>query len=563
MLSFLHVENVALIKQLDIDFESGFTALTGETGSGKSMVIDSINMVLGQRPPKDIIRHGESECFIYVIFDSLSEEIVAAMADDGVSPDEDGVLMISRRLNLDGKSTFKINNRTVPVSTVKSIAARIISVNEQHDSFSLLNDSVHVDYLDRYTASINPEYTSTLEEYKRALADYRDAKRRYSEHVSNANDKDSRLEFLKYQKNEISSAKLKLGEEEALLAEKEKIKNSELIVNAVKGTLSLLAGGNKPGAYDKISGAYDNVDKIKDIVPNGEEIYSKLGDVLTELDDIIKRVSSLDAGIFDDPTAELDRIESRLDLISKLENKYGETEKDVLDHLENISKTISELEQYDFTLEEYKTLVNETLGKAMAIAGKVRRAREVGAKKLTEAINSELAFLDMEKVLFKVEFSPLNEPQEYGIDDIVFYIRTNSGEPFKRLSAVSSGGELSRIMLSLKTVLSGCDGVGTIIFDEIDTGVSGKTSSRIGISLKKLSQTVQVICITHSAQVSAIAHNHLKISKQETDGRTFTFVTPLDTEDRIKEIARILGGVTITESVIKTAEELILQGINN
>lgn len=563
MISFLHIENVALIKQLDIDFESGFTVLTGETGSGKSMVIDSLNMVLGQRPPKDIIRHGESECYIYAIFDCISDDIASALSEDGIIPDEDGTVMLSRKLNADGKSVFKINNRTVPVSIVRSVAARLISVNEQHDSYSLLNDSVHVEYLDSYTCSVLPSHAETIAEYRSYLDEYTKAKRLYDEHVSKADGREARLEFLKFQKNEIGSAKLKPGEEDDLLLEKEKIKNSELIVNAVRGTLSLLSGGVKPGAYDKVSGAFDNIEKIKDIIADGEAIYAKLGSILSDIEEATKMVSHVDTGVYDDPTGELDRIESRLDLISKLENKYGDTVDEILEFYESVLSEISDLEQYDFALAEYEAAVSDSLQKAIESAKKLRYEREEGAKKLTEAINRELLFLDMEKVLFKVDFSPLDEPSSHGIDNVSFFIRTNPGEPFKSLSTVSSGGELSRIMLSLKTVLSGCDGVGTVVFDEIDTGVSGKTSSKIGISLKTLSKSRQVICITHSAQVSAIAEHHLKISKSEMDGRTFTSVSILENEERVREIARILGGVTITDSVIKTAEELIQQGINN
>lgn len=563
MLRFLHIENVALIKQLDVDFSDGFTVLTGETGSGKSMIIDALNMVLGQRPPKDIIRHGETECYIYALFDSISATAEKKLLEDGITPDEDGTVMFSRRYTADGKSTFKINNRTVPISIVKNSASQLISINEQHDSYSLLNDALHVEFLDSYTSSVLTEHIATLASYKEALSEYETQKKRLRELIDNAADRDTKLDFLKFQKTEISSAKLKAGEENELLVEKEKIKNSELIVNAVKGTLSLLSGGIKPGALDKAIGAHDNIEKIKDIVTDGEEIYNKLGSVITDLEDVVRSVSKIDTGVFDDPSAELDRIEARLDLISRLENKYGETEQDILDYLEDITRQISELEEYDFTLAEYEKNVQTAKNLAVKIAIKLRKEREEGAELLTEAINREFLFLDMEKVLFKISFTPIDEPRPSGIDDIAFFIRTNPGEPFKSLSTVSSGGELSRIMLSLKTVLADCDGVGAVVFDEIDTGVSGKTSSKIGISLKNLSKNKQVICVTHSAQVSAIAHHHYKISKTETDGRTFTGVTELLADDRVNEIARILGGVTITESVIKTAEELIQQGYNN
>ena len=563
MLTFLHIENVALIKQLDLDLNKGFTVLTGETGSGKSMIIDSINMVLGQRPPKDIIRNQENECYIYAIFDYLSENTQKELSELGLPPDEEGTLMLSRRYNVDGKSTFKINNRTVPVSLVKEVASRLVSVNEQHDSYSLLNDSTHVDFLDGFATSNSQEHENVLNEYKKAFSEYLTAKRNYNDFLEMSKDKDNKIEFLKYQKNEISAAKIKVGEEAELLKNREIVKNSELVSNAIKGTLSLLSGGVKPGAYDKVSSSADNIEKIQDIIPQGKEIHEKLISITEQIEDVIRDVSAIDIGISEDPTSELDRIESRLDLISRIENKYGETEQDVIDYFEKISKEISDIEQFDFTLQEYEESLRKTQANVIKCGKELGRKREESGKKLSTLVNGELAFLDMEKVEFKVEFEALSEPTGKGIDNPTFYIRTNPGEPFKSLSTVSSGGELSRIMLALKTILSGCDKIDTVIFDEIDTGVSGKTSSKIGISLKNLSKSCQVICVTHSAQVSAIAQNHFKIYKEETDGRTFTHVTELSGDDRVTEIARILGGVTITDSVINSAKELIQQGINN
>ncbi len=560
MLNFLHIENVALIKQLDVDFEDGFTVLTGETGSGKSMVIDALNMVLGQRPPKDIIRHGENECYIYALFDRINSATEAYLKGEGISLDDDGVLMISRRYTSDGKSTFKINNRTVPIFFVKNVSSRLISINEQHDAYSLLNDETHIGFLDKFTESVCKNHAETKKRYVSELEAYNSAKRKLAEHISLSADRTTRLEFLNYQRKEIESAKLRPHEEEECLSQKEIIKNSELIVNAVKGTLTLLSGGTKPGAYDKISAATDNLEKIKDIVQDGDEIYKSLSDILNNLDSVIKSVSRIDTGVFDDPTSELDRIESRLDLISRLENKYGETVEDILAYLDDIKEQISELEQYDFTLNEYQTLVDESYEKARLTALELDKNRREGAKLLTDAINRELCFLDMENVVFKVEFEKSDDLTQNGMGNVTFFVRTNSGEPFKNLSTVSSGGELSRIMLALKTALSDCDDVDTIVFDEIDTGVSGKTSSKIGISLKKLSHSRQVLSVTHSAQVSAVAQHHMKIAKREFEGRTFTIVIPLDEESRVEEIARILGGVTITDSVIATARELLAEG---
>ena len=562
MLDFIHIENVALIKQLDIDFSDGFTAMTGETGSGKSMVIDSINFVLGQRPKKDIIRNGEEECYVYAVFSCINEKAELALKDFSLSAEDDNTLMISRRYNSDGKSVSKINNRTVPVSVVRAVASYLVSINEQHDSYSLLNDEYHVDYLDAFAETLSHCHLSNLSHYKNVFKEYNVFKRKLNDFLEASADRDKKLEFLKFQKKEIESAKIKVGEERELSDERELIKNSELISNAVKGSLTLLSGGLKPGAYDKLVSASDNIEKIKEMVSGGEELYSKLQSVVSELDEIIKAVSNIDTGTYDDPTAELDRIEGRLELISKTVNKYGESESDVLEFLEQINGEISELEQYDFTLSEYENKVEELKEKVIEAAESLNENRLSASKTMSGMINSEFEFLDMEKVKFDVVFSRREEPTEDGLFDITFVVRTNPGEPYKNISSVASGGELSRVMLSLKKVLSSCDDVGCVIFDEIDTGVSGKTSSKIGISLKELSQNRQVICVTHSAQVSAIADTHYKISKKELDGRMFTLVQNLNNDARINEIARILGGVTITESVINTATELIEQGKN-
>ncbi len=562
MLSFIHIENVALIKQLDIDFLKGFTAVTGETGSGKSMIIDSINFVLGQRPKKDIIRNGENECFVYAVFDNISDELSTQMKELAVEAEDDGTLMISRKLTIDGKSVSKINNRTVPISTIKTISTYLIAINEQHDSFSLLNDSSHIDYVDKYSGLTDSQYECLLSDYKSSYDKFITVSKKLKDFVDEAKDRDQKLDFLKYQKKEIEGAKIVAGEEERLLSDRDIIKNSELISNAVKGTLTLLSGGMKPGAYDKILSACDNIEKIKSLVQDGDEVYSKLTSISYDLNEVIKKISTIDTGVYDDPTSALDKIETRLEIISRMKSKYGDTEEDIIAYLNSISETISEFEQYDFTLAEYENELSQLLADMTVIGEKLQKHREKTTEKLSKLINDELAFLDMDKVKFKVNYEKLESPNTKGLYSLCFFVQTNPGEPYKSLSAVASGGELSRVMLALKKVLSCCDSVECVIFDEIDTGVSGKTSSKIGISLKHLSKEKQVICITHSAQVSAIADSHLKVSKKEVDGRMFTSATFLDNEDRVLEIARILGGVTITDSVIKTATELLEQGNN-
>jgi len=563
MLESLHIENVALIKRLDIDFEKGFSVLTGETGAGKSILIDSINLVCGARPSRDVIRSGEEECFVSALFSTLDTETLEKLSELGVEPDpDDGTLLISRRFSVDGRSVSKIGTRTVPVSLLKSVGSFLISMSEQHDSYSLLNPELHVEYLDRMAQASLDDFANIKKAYLESYDGYKKAKSRLEGARIDENERRTKLDFLKYQQKEVESAKIKPGEEASLLAERNVLKNSETVTKAIKGTSVLLMGTSKPGVYDRLLMSADNVELIADVIPDGESIVTELRTLSGQVEDINSRLLKYLPRSVDDPTTVLDRIESRLETISKIKVKYGDSEEDVLLKLEEILKQISFFEEYEFSIKELEEDEREKKQICEKNALALLEARQNAARLMEDSINAEFEFLDMGGVLFKVEFEKLSALEEIGDSVPEFFVKTNPGEPFKKLSAIASGGELSRIMLALMKVLAGCDNVGTIVFDEIDTGVSGKTSSKIGISIKLLSKKRQVICVTHSAQVSSVAHHHFKISKSEIDGRMQTRVALLDESERISEIARILGGVTVTDHALETARELISQGNN-
>ncbi len=563
MLRSLHIENVALIKRLDIDFDEGFSVLTGETGAGKSILIDSINLVCGSRASRDIIRSGEDECFVSALFDSLNQSCVDSLSQLGVEVDEDdGSIFISRRFMADGRSVCKINSRTVPVSLLKAASGYLISMSEQHDSYSLLNAQMHLEYLDRFSLFADKSFKDKKDKYLFDFETFEKAKTALNSARIDESERLTRLEFLKYQQKEIKEAKIKKGEEEDLLSERNVVRNSEVVSRAIRGTTALLMGSSKPGAYDRILMSAENVEMISEYIPEGQELVSRLQGLageISSISDTLLRVLPRDV---DNPSALLDKIEARLDTISRIKKKYGDTEEAILLYLDDIEKQISFYEEYEFSIKELEEREQEARLACLASAEVLRGARESAATLLAEKINSEFEFLDMKNVLFKVEFETLSEPSEHGDALPEFFVRTNPGEPFKKLANIASGGELSRMLLALKKTLAGCDSIGTVVFDEIDTGVSGKTSSKIGISIKELSRHSQVICVTHSAQVSAMASHHYKISKSESDGRMFTLVEKLRDEERVMEISRILGGVTVTDHAIETARELISQGLN-
>lgn len=561
MLSSLHIENIAVIKSADIDFTGGFTVLTGETGAGKSIIIDSINLICGAKQSRELIRSGEDTAEVSAVFCDIRGGALSRMAELGIYPDEDGVLMFARTLTSAGKSTARCNGRVIPLSLMREAMSHLIGIHGQHDNMALLVPDNHLSYLDKF-ASVDAE----LSAYRESYSKYCELERRISELRQNEREKAQRLEFLRFQIDEIEAVKLKPDEEEKLLAKRKKLQNSEKILELSEGIYTLIYQNEKGNAaMEKCKRASRALEALAPVMPDADTLISRLDTVIGELEDIALAVDALRDDECDDPTAELDRVETRLEAISKLERKYGDSVAEVLAFLDNAK---AQLEDIEMSEEKQNELIRERealMPILEARANELSERRCEAAERLSEKIVSELAYLDMGGVSFACEVKHRVEADggagyaKGGVDDVEFLISTNKGEPLKPMAKIASGGELSRIMLAIKSVLFEGDGLGTLIFDEVDTGVSGKTSEKIGIKLRELARKGggQVLCVTHAAQIAAKAENHYLIEKRESGERVSTTVTPLTRDGRVAEVARIMGGINITDTLIKTASEMI------
>ena len=561
MLSSLHIENIAVIKSADIDFTGGFTVLTGQTGAGKSIIIDSINLICGAKQSRELIRNGEDSAEVSAVFTDISNAALTAVRELGVSPDEDGVLMFSRTLTTAGKSTARANGRVIPLSLMREAMAHLIGIHGQHDNMALLVPDNHIGYLDKF-ALVDTE----LAAYRESYAKLCELERGIAELQKSEREKTQRLEFLRFQIDEIEAVKLKPDEEEKLLARRKKLQNSEKILELSEGIYSLIYQNEKGNAaMEKCKRASRALEALAPVMPDADLLISRLDTVIGELEDIALAVDALRDDESGDPTAELDRVETRLDAISKLERKYGDSVADVLTFLEKAKAELENIEMSEEKLAELQREREALMPTLRERAEELSKKRNQAADQISERIVSELAYLDMDGVLFECALTRRaygdgnTSYGKNGIDDVEFLISTNKGEPPKPLAKIASGGELSRIMLAIKSVLFESDGLGTLIFDEVDTGVSGKTSEKIGIKLRELAKkgNAQVLCVTHAAQIAARADNHYLIEKRESGERVSTTVTPLDRDGRINEVARIMGGINITETLIKTATEMI------
>ncbi len=558
MLSSLHIENIAVIKSADIDLGSGFNVLTGETGAGKSILIDSINLILGAKPSKDMIRNGESKAEVSALFSDIQEPLKRA-AELEISTDEDGCLYITREIYADGKAKTKLNGRAIPASLQKELLAYLISIHGQNDNRILMSPSAHLEYLDGYAG--NGVLLNEYFEYYELMTDCR---KKITELTGDEREKARTAELLKYQIADIDAAKLKFNEEQELEIKRDRVKNAEKIMKQTRLITRVLYRNERSlPAYELVKKAIAAIEGISDYIPNAEEYINKLNDISYTLEDIGLTVEDISDTEYEDPDKELDKIESRLELISKLERKYGSDIPEILAYRERAVSELSEIELSDIKLADLAKQLEEYEKKAYLLAVRLSDSRKLAAKQLEKSVIDELAYLEMPKVRFKIDIKKSHSADgkirftRSGIDDVEFLLSANPGEPLKPLAKIASGGELSRIMLALKSVNAADASGETLIFDEIDTGVSGKTSQKIGMRLRALASANQVICVTHSAQIAAEAHHQYLIRKNEKDGRVETSVTELDREGRIKEIARIMGGVNITDKLLDSAAEML------
>lgn len=549
MLSQLFIKNIAVIESASVDFENGFNVFTGETGAGKSILIDAINAVLGGRTSRDLVRTGESKAFVSAVFSDISPKVKTTLAELGYDAEEDE-LMISREISSEGKNVCKINARPATVSALKQLSGALIDVHGQHDSIILQNPELHIGYIDAF-GDTGAELLAYRESYK-AMKETERAIKKISMDDS---DKEARIDLLKYQISEIEAAAVEDGEEDELLALSKRIKSSENIMELVSGTVAALDGDNgSSGALDELETVIKNAEELSEYFPTFEGVSEKFKSTYYELEEFVNDVKSCADELDFDPQLQ-NRTEKRLDEIFRLKRKYGGSVEAMFAYYDKAVKELDGIEFSEERLEklnkEYAVLKKATEKKAAALTQKRLSAAEV----FEHAVMDELSYLNMPNVRFGVNFER-TDFTDSGCDSIEFYIATNAGEPLKPLAKIASGGELSRIMLSIKNVLADKDDVGTLIFDEVDTGISGAAAQKVGKKLKQASKGRQIICVTHLAQVAAFADNHLLISKATEKGKTFTSVISLDEEGKICELARIMGG-EITNSLKNSAKELL------
>ncbi len=553
MLASLHIENIAVIRSIDIDMKCGFTVLTGETGAGKSIIIDSINFLMGTRNGKDLIRNGESTALVSALFTDLSPENEGKLNELGINLDENSELYLQRTLNIDGKTQIKVNGRTIPASLLKEVAGCLINIHGQHDSKSLLENKYHIDLLDSFA-----DNKELLAEYKQFYNNINSLKDKIKSLEISEGEKERLTELLSYQIKDIDSAKLKNGEEEMLLSRESVLRNSEHVSKQIRFVCKALYSNEKGVTASSLARrSADALNSISDVLPELKEYAEKLNNFAYEMEDIAISAKDISGDVSLDPVIELNEVQTRLDIIHKLKRKYGNSVEEILVYRNKRAEELDNISQSEDRIEELKRELSEQELKADAIAKKLTDRRKAAAEALENQVCLCLSFLEMPKVRFKVDLSVNSDFGPKGKNDVMFLLSANPGEPMKMLSKIASGGELSRIMLAIKSVLREKESTETVIFDEVDTGVSGKTSQKIGIKLKQTSESCQVICITHSAQIAALADSHLFISKKEYEGRAETHVKVLEYNDRIYELARIMGGQDITKSLLTSAEELL------
>lgn len=547
MLRLLHIENIAVIERADILFERGFNVMTGETGAGKSIVIDAISAILGERAYRDMIRTGTQKAAVRAIFEDVSESKWFVDNDVPFAPET----TIQREIYLDGKNVCKVNGVPVTVSVLKQLGIQLINIHGQHDSASLFDENYHLSFLDGFACD-----DVLLDEYREKYQSVLSLRHEIDRLSMDESEKLRRMETLKYQIEEISRADLKTGEDDTLEARRKLLQNSEKLSEGLQDAACCIDGGDdSEGAAALLSDAERALARVARYDESLSQLHDTVSDLMYQVQDVAEqlrdRLYQLSYS-----ADELEQIEDRLDTIHRLRRKYGATCEDILQFLAKAQKELDEIEFASDRVEQLKGKLQKAEKAAWDAALRLRETRKAAAKGLTARILDELSQLDMKKVQFSCEFTE-TELSPVGADAVAFYMSANLGEALKPLNKVASGGELARIMLALKNVLAEKDHVPTLIFDEVDTGVSGRAAQRVAEKLHEVSKTKQVLCVTHLPQLAALADTHLLIAKGEHDGRTFTTVEPLDLEGRKAELARIIGGTNITETTLKSAEEML------
>ncbi len=553
MLSLLHIENIAVIESADIQFDQGFNTLTGETGAGKSIVVDAIGAVIGGRTSRDLIRTGAKSALVNALFTALPE--LPWFTENGLTPDEDGNLMIQREIQPDGRNVCRLNGRPITVAQLRTLGRQLLNIHGQHDGQQLLDESCHLDYLDSFGGT-----APQLEEYRNAFHAFNAIRREMSALEMDEAEKARRIDSLTFQIGELERAELRPGEDEELTQRRELLRNAGKLIDAVERAHFALSGDeSQEGAASLIEEAEDAMVTAGDMSPQAAALAAQLSELRANADDLAEQVRDL-RGEFDFEPGELDEIESRLDVIYRLKKKYGSTVEEMLDYLERSRRELDDIQYSTDTLARLEKRRDKALKEAQKKAQLLSQARVQAGEALQNRIQTELAQLDMPKVRFQAEFQPKGGEfglDETGMDEVQFLMSANVGEDLKPIQKIASGGELARIMLALKNVLAENDQVGTLVFDEVDTGVSGRAAQKVAEKLADVARSKQVLCVTHLPQLAAMADTHFSVEKGERKGRTFTQVETLDRQRRKEELARLTSGEHVTGASLESAGELL------
>jgi len=554
MLQSLHIDNVAVIRTVDVDLCGGFCVLTGETGAGKSLLIDSLNCLMGGRVSRELIRTGEDRATISALFSPPEGEASRLLSELGIDIPEGDGLMLQRTVTRDGRSTARINGRAVTQSILREVSACLVNIHGQSDNQKLMQPMAHRELLDDYAQNEaeRDAYASLYAEWKGVRDEISRLRQDISERIRTR-------EMLEFQIRDIDAAKLREGEEEKLTERRDKLLHLEKINRQVSLACRVLTDGEKATVTSLCDRAESALEQIAPIIPTCDELMERIRAIRVEAEDIADAVREFGDEDVGDPTAELDKLEGRLDTISKLARKYGSTVKDILAFREAAAERLQIIDTADERIGEMERQERALSERLTQLAASLTQTRVVAATALSDAVQEALAFLDMPKVRFSAAVTPTEDFTSDGMDRVEFLISTNPGEPLLPMIRIASGGELSRIMLAIRSVLNERYGVPTSIYDEVDTGISGRTARKVGIKLAQIAKGTQVVCVTHSAQVASLADAHYLIEKQEADGRAETAIRLLGNEERVDEIARILGGLDVTDSQREAARELIAE----
>ena len=549
MLSNIYIENVAVIEKASIDFDGAFNILTGETGAGKSIIIDSINAIMGQRMSRDLIRSGASSAFVSATFSDISDIACELLQECGYE-DEDGIFILQRQMTAAGKNVCKINGRPAPLSVFKRVSPYLINIYGQHEGYDFMTADSHIKYIDALG-----EYSDLLDEYKSKYAVYSDLRHKLLDLKDNIQDREKKIDLLQYQIGEIEEADLQPGELEELETRRVLLNNSEKIKTGISFAYALLVGDEEEGAISILDNVCDTLSDIAEFYPDLNDVTGRIQSAYEELNDCHYEIRNFIDEVDFDPH-EIDEVEERYNLIKDLTRKYGDTIEEILEFCEKSRKELDDLIQFDVNKEKLENDFKKAKKDLLEAAKKLTMARTEAAESFSKAVMKEMRYLDMPNVVMTPSITKCDFT-ENGCDRLELLISANPGEEPKPLSKIASGGELSRMMLAIKTIIAEKDEIATLIFDEVDTGISGSAASKVGRKLQQLSKTHQVLCITHQAQIAALADIHLFISKNVSDGRTFTTVRELDFDERKYELSRIIDGNNPSELSLQHAEEML------